>query len=85
MRAGSHVVAWRRAQIARAGVPYASRNVLEDPELRQGIKSFTAWPTIPQVFIGGQFVVRGSALGGSERRRLPSHDACGAHRAGRTF
>jgi glutaredoxin-related protein len=32
--------------------------VLEDPELRQGIKSFTAWPTIPQVFVAGEFVVR---------------------------
>lgn len=42
----------------RTDVPYASRNVLEDPELRQSIKAFTAWPTIPQVFIGGQFVVR---------------------------
>jgi glutaredoxin-related protein len=37
-------------------VKYASRNVLEDPELRQGIKSFTAWPTIPQVFVAGEFV-----------------------------
>jgi len=41
-----------------AGVNYASRNVLEDPELRQGIKAFSAWPTIPQVFIGGEFVAR---------------------------
>jgi monothiol glutaredoxin len=31
------------------GVKYASRNVLEDPELREGIKQFTSWPTIPQV------------------------------------
>ena len=38
------------------GVPYATRNVLEDPELRQGIKEFSNWPTIPQVYIGGKFV-----------------------------
>ncbi len=38
------------------GVPFASRNVLEDPELRQGIKEFSNWPTIPQVFINGKFV-----------------------------
>ena len=38
------------------GVPYASRNVLEDPELRQAIKEFSNWPTIPQVFINGKFV-----------------------------
>lgn len=45
-----------RPDSARAGVAYASRNVLEDPQLREGIKMFTAWPTIPQVFIGGEFV-----------------------------
>lgn len=32
----------------RAGVEYGSRNVLADPEVREGIKRFTAWPTIPQ-------------------------------------
>lgn len=38
------------------GVPFASRNVLEDPELRQGIKEFSNWPTIPQVYVDGKFV-----------------------------
>jgi monothiol glutaredoxin len=38
------------------GVPYNSRNVLEDPELRQAIKEFSNWPTIPQVYINGKFV-----------------------------
>lgn len=38
------------------GVPIASRNVLEDPELRDAIKRFSNWPTIPQVYIGGEFV-----------------------------
>ncbi len=37
-------------------VPFKARNILEDPELRQGIKDFTEWPTIPQVFINGEFV-----------------------------
>jgi monothiol glutaredoxin len=36
--------------------PIASRNVLEDPELRDGIKRFSNWPTIPQVYIGGTFI-----------------------------
>lgn len=36
--------------------PIASRDVLADPVLRDGIKSFTQWPTIPQVFIDGKFV-----------------------------
>jgi len=37
-------------------VSYGSRDVLSDPEIRDGIKAFTAWPTIPQIFIGGEFV-----------------------------
>ena len=35
--------------VAAAGVEYGSRNVLADPEVRDGVKAFTAWPTIPQV------------------------------------
>lgn len=31
-------------------------DVLADPEVRQGIKDYTNWPTIPQVFINGQFI-----------------------------
>ena len=31
-------------------------NVLENPEIRQGIKEFSNWPTIPQLYINGQFV-----------------------------
>lgn len=38
------------------GVEYGSRDVLSDPELREGIKEYTMWPTIPQVFIEGEFV-----------------------------
>lgn len=38
------------------GVEYGSRDVLSDPELREGIKAYTAWPTIPQIFIEGEFV-----------------------------
>jgi len=38
------------------GVKYGSANVLADPQLREGIKSFTQWPTIPQVFVDGEFV-----------------------------
>ena len=32
-----------------AGAQYGSRNVLADPDIREGIKEFTKWPTIPQV------------------------------------
>jgi monothiol glutaredoxin len=35
---------------------FASVNVLEDPEIRQGIKDFSNWPTIPQLYVKAQFV-----------------------------
>jgi monothiol glutaredoxin len=38
------------------GKPYATVNVLADPDVREGVKSYTSWPTIPQVFVGGEFV-----------------------------
>lgn len=38
------------------GVPYHTIDVLEDSEIRQGIKEYSAWPTIPQVYINGQFI-----------------------------
>lgn len=38
------------------GVKYDSYDVLIDDELRQGIKDYSNWPTIPQVFISGEFV-----------------------------
>lgn len=38
------------------GVDYESVNVLDDPEIRQGIKDYNNWPTIPQIFVKGEFV-----------------------------
>ncbi len=38
------------------GVPYTGVNVLADAELRDGIKTFTNWPTIPQLYVKGEFV-----------------------------
>lgn len=38
------------------GVPFETCDVLEDYEIRQGIKEFSNWPTIPQVYINGEFV-----------------------------
>ena len=38
------------------GARYESVNVLEDPEIRQGIKDFNNWPTIPQIFVKGEFI-----------------------------
>ncbi len=38
------------------GVPYETVNVLDDYEIRQGIKEYSNWPTIPQVYVNGEFV-----------------------------
>jgi monothiol glutaredoxin len=38
------------------GVPFEARNILEDMELRQAIKIFSDWPTIPQLYIDGEFI-----------------------------
>ena len=38
------------------GVTYKDHNVLENPELRNGIKDFSNWPTIPQLYVKGEFV-----------------------------
>ncbi|MCG3187008.1 MAG: Glutaredoxin 4 [Rhodocyclaceae bacterium] len=35
---------------------FAAINVLSDPDIRQGIKEFSNWPTIPQLYVGGEFV-----------------------------
>ena len=47
----------RSAQILQSyGLPVKGHNILENEELRQGIKEFTNWPTIPQIFINGEFI-----------------------------
>ncbi|MBW4473375.1 MAG: Grx4 family monothiol glutaredoxin [Stenomitos rutilans HA7619-LM2] len=38
------------------GVPFETVDVLADSDIRQGIKEYSSWPTIPQVYIDGQFV-----------------------------
>ena len=38
------------------GVQFKSVNVLEDDEVREGIKAFSDWPTIPQLYVKGEFV-----------------------------
>ena len=38
------------------GAPYETVDVLQDPEIRQGIKEYSDWPTIPQLYVKGEFV-----------------------------
>jgi monothiol glutaredoxin len=42
------------------GVAFETVDVLQDPEIRQGIKAYSDWPTIPQLYVKGEF------LGGSD-------------------
>ena len=42
--------------LERCGVDFKDVNVLADPELREGIKQYTNWPTIPQLYVKGEFV-----------------------------
>ena len=43
--------------LRRSGVDnYVAVNVLEDPDIRQGIKEYANWPTIPQLYVNGEFV-----------------------------
>lgn len=42
--------------LKQCGADFATVNVLEDPEIRQGIKDFSNWPTIPQLYIKGEFI-----------------------------
>lgn len=42
--------------LSHLGVKFKGINVLEDPSIRDGIKEYSAWPTIPQLYVKGEFV-----------------------------
>ncbi|RVT96122.1 Grx4 family monothiol glutaredoxin [Rhodovarius crocodyli] len=42
--------------LSHIGAPFKGVNVLEDMEIREGIKAYTNWPTIPQLYVNGEFV-----------------------------
>jgi monothiol glutaredoxin len=42
--------------LANLGVKFKGIDVLTDPSLREGIKQFANWPTIPQLYVGGEFI-----------------------------
>jgi len=42
--------------LSHLGVKFRGVNVLEDPEVREGIKEYSSWPTIPQLYVKGEFV-----------------------------
>jgi monothiol glutaredoxin len=42
--------------LTHLGIKFSTLNVLEDPSIRDGIKAFSDWPTIPQLYVKGEFV-----------------------------
>ena len=68
--------------LKRCGVAdYASFNVLEDDALRQGVKDFSNWPTVPQLYVNGEFVggcdiVREMYQSGELQQLLATQPAC---------
>ena len=42
--------------LTHLGVQFKGINILEDPEMRDGIKEYSSWPTIPQLYVKGEFV-----------------------------
>ena len=42
--------------LSELGVKFKGIDVLTDPEIRQGIKEFSSWPTIPQLYVKGEFI-----------------------------
>jgi monothiol glutaredoxin len=44
------------AILDRLGAAYETVDVLQDPDIRQGIKEFSEWPTVPQLYVKGEFV-----------------------------
>ncbi len=42
--------------LSHTGVPFQSYNILDDADLRQGLKEFSNWPTFPQLYVKGELV-----------------------------
>jgi monothiol glutaredoxin len=42
--------------LSNLGIPFKGINVLEDMEIREGVKAYSNWPTIPQLYVKGEFV-----------------------------
>lgn len=42
--------------LQRLGVEFRAVNILDDVEIRQGVKAFSNWPTLPQLYVNGQFI-----------------------------
>ena len=45
-----------RDRLSNLGIQFKGVNVLEDEEVREGIKAYSNWPTIPQLYVKGEFI-----------------------------
>lgn len=52
--------------LRKKGVDFADVNILQDAELRQGLKEFSNWPTFPQLYVNGQLVGGSDIVSGLE-------------------
>lgn len=71
------------AILEHCGVDYESFDVLQDMEVRQGIKAFSDWPTIPQLYVKGEFVggsdIMGEMFEAGELQQLLADKRVAAH------
>jgi monothiol glutaredoxin len=62
------------------GVAFVTMDVLQDEALRQGIKIFSSWPTIPQLYVKGEFIGGSDIMGemheSGELKQLIARDPC---------
>ena len=42
--------------LKEVGAPFSSHNILADPEVREGLKEYSSWPTFPQLYVDGKLV-----------------------------
>ena len=52
--------------LRKKGIDFADVNILQDAELRQGLKEFSNWPTFPQLYVNGQLVGGSDIVSGLE-------------------
>ena len=47
---------WQGEIFQETGIPFSTFDILEDDEVRQGLKKFSDWPTYPQVYVNGELI-----------------------------
>src|SRR5258708_12330571 len=58
--------------LSEVGVKFNSINILVDPEMREGIKAFSQWPTIPQLYVKGESLAASAIIPANSATRDPA-------------